>query len=199
MGTTLTDRLRGWKDFDTFHRLPPVRLPYWDYLDRRTASQTGSIAAVKRGAKNPSLAFMLPDVAVVPFVADVLTTPDEFAGIWLIEVFPMITARCTQPLQKMPAADLSFGVRLQRRTSAAAMHDPQAMLAANQKLVTRLLASRWQGLSALRSRSDARAMAATLWIDDLATVRRRQKTDLIRTTCSRRAREFSKLRALKSL
>ena len=52
----------------------------------------------------------------------------------------MITARCTQPLQKMPAADLSFGVRLQRRTSAAAMHDPQAMLAANQKLVTRLLA-----------------------------------------------------------
>ena len=121
-------------------QLPPVRLPYWDYLDRRTASQTGSIAAVKRGAKNPSLAFMLPDVAVVPFVADVLTTPEEFAGIWLIEVFPMITARCTQPLQKMPAADLSFGVRLQRRTSAAAMHDPQAMLAANQKLVTRLLA-----------------------------------------------------------
>jgi len=52
----------------------------------------------------------------------------------------MITARCTQPLQKMPAAVLSFGVRLHRRTSAAAMHDPQAMLAANQKLVTRLLA-----------------------------------------------------------
>ena len=47
---------------------------------------------------------------------------------------------CTQPLQKMPAAVLSFGVRLHRRTSAAAMHDPQAMLAANQKLVTRLLA-----------------------------------------------------------
>src|SRR6185369_1106852 len=44
------------------------------------------------------------------------------------------------PLQKMPAAVLSFGVRLHRRTSDAAMHAPKAMLAANQKLVTRLLA-----------------------------------------------------------
>src|SRR6478672_2472168 len=52
---------------------------------------------------------------------------------------------------------------------------------------------RWQGLSALRPRSDAGAMAATLWIDDLATGRRRQK-NTIRTTCSRRARGFSKLR-----
>jgi FAD/FMN-containing dehydrogenase len=41
----------------------------------------------------------------------------------------------------MPAAELSFGVRLQRRTSADNMHDPQAMLAANQTLVTRLLAA----------------------------------------------------------
>jgi cytokinin dehydrogenase len=120
---------------------PPVRLSYWDYLDRRTASQTSSIAAVKRGAKNPSLAFMLAATSVVPFVTHVLSTPEAFVGIWLVEVFPMITARFTQPLQKMPATELSFGVRLQRRTSAANGHDPQAMLAANDALVTRLLAT----------------------------------------------------------
>jgi hypothetical protein len=90
-------------------------------LDRRTASQTASIAAVKRGTKNPSLALMLPEASVVPFVTQVLATPEAFVGIWLIEVFPMITARFTQPLQKMPAGDLSFGVRLQRRTSALAL------------------------------------------------------------------------------
>jgi cytokinin dehydrogenase len=119
----------------------PVRLPYWGYLDRRTASQMTGIAAVKRGQKNPSLAFMLPEASITPFVTNVLTTPETFVGIWLIEVFPMLTARFTQPLFKMPAADLSFGVRLQRRTSAEQMHDPQAMLAANQTLLTQLLAA----------------------------------------------------------
>jgi cytokinin dehydrogenase len=119
----------------------PVRLSYWGYLDRRTASQVAGINAVKRGSKNPSLAFMLPEASVVPFVTHVLTIPEAFVGIWLIEVFPMITARFTQPLQKMPAADLSFGVRLHRRTSANDMHDAQAMLAANNTLVTRLLAA----------------------------------------------------------
>ena len=52
-----------------------VRLAYWGYLDRRTASQTAGIAAVKRGAKNPSLAFMLPEVSVAPFMTHVLSTP----------------------------------------------------------------------------------------------------------------------------
>jgi cytokinin dehydrogenase len=118
---------------------PPVRLGYWDYLDRRTASQRAGIAAVKRGAKNPSLAFMLPEASVVPFVTHVLATPEAFVGTWLAEVFPMITARFTQPLQKMPAAELSFGVRLHRRTSADTMHDAQAMLAANDALISRLL------------------------------------------------------------
>ncbi len=137
-----TDRSPPWMEgLQHISQAPPVRLPYWDYLDRRTASQTASIAAVKRGAKNPSLAFMLPAASVVPFVTHVLATPEAFAGIWLIEVFPMITARFAQPLQKMPAADVSVGVRLHRRTSADTMHDPQAMLAANQTLVTRLLAT----------------------------------------------------------
>ena len=53
----------------------------------------------------------------------------------------MITARFTQPLLKMPDAELSFGVRLHRRTSADNMHDPKAMLAANETLVKRLFAA----------------------------------------------------------
>ena len=119
----------------------PVRLSYWGYLDRRTVVQLASIAAVKSGTKNPSLAFMLPEASVVPFVTHVLANPEAFVGIWLIEVFPMITARFTQPLQKMPDAELTFGVRLHRRTSADNMHDPQAMLASNEALVAQLLAT----------------------------------------------------------
>jgi hypothetical protein len=166
------DRSPPWMDgLRHISQAPPVRLPYWEYLDRRTVSQTASIAAVKRGAKNPSLAFMLPETSVAPLVTHILATPEAFTGIWLIEVFPMITARCTQPLQKMPAADLSFGVRLQRRTSADTMHDPQAMLAGDAAA-----GHRRQGLSALRSRSVARAVAGALRAGDLATFRRRQET-----------------------
>jgi len=105
----------------------------------------------------------------------------------------MITARCTQPPQKMPAAVLSFGVRLHRRTSAAAMHDPQAMLAANQKLVTRLLALGGKVYP---------PYAPVLTQEHGGNIMDRRsgngspppKKDSIRTTCSRRARGFSKLR-----
>jgi hypothetical protein len=47
-------------------------------------SASGPIAAVKRGAKNPSLAFMLPSPSVASFVTHVLSTPEAFVGIWLI-------------------------------------------------------------------------------------------------------------------
>ena len=105
----------------------------------------------------------------------------------------MITARCTQPLQKMPAADLSFGVRLHRRTSAAAMHDPQAMLAANQKLVTRLLALGGKVYPpyapVLTQEQWRQHYGSTIWQRFAAAKKR-----FDRTTCSRRARGFSKLR-----
>jgi FAD/FMN-containing dehydrogenase len=115
-----------------------ARTPYWDYLDRRTASIAGGIA---RGNPNPSLALMLPEVAVLPFLTHVLSTPEAFAGIWRIEVFPMITSRFTQPLHRIPAGALVFTLRLQRRASAAGAPDHEAMLVANQTLVPRLYAA----------------------------------------------------------
>lgn len=120
---------------------PPTRLTYWDYLNRRTASQMATIAAAKRGAAaNPSLALMLPESATAEFATHILATPEAFNGIAIFEVFPMITARFSQPLQKMPAAAMSFGVRLQRRVPAANASDHEAMLAANQALLARMRA-----------------------------------------------------------
>jgi cytokinin dehydrogenase len=120
----------------------PTKLSYWDFLNRRTASQMAGIAAVKRGATaNPSLALMLPENATAEFVTHVLATAQAFNGIAIFEVFPMITARFSQPLQKMPGVPMSFGLRLHRRVPAANASDHQAMLTANQALLARMRAA----------------------------------------------------------
>ena len=168
-----TDRSPPWMEgLQHISQAPPVRLSYWDYLDRRTASQTASIAAVKRGAKNPSLAFMLPAASVVPFVTHVLATPEAFAGIWLIEVFPMITARSAAEnasggCERRGAAASQDVRRHHARPASHARRKPDAGDAPPGR--------RRQSLSALCSRSVAGAVATALRTGDLATVCRRQE------------------------
>jgi FAD/FMN-containing dehydrogenase len=116
-------------------------VPYADYLSRRTAGATANAEAVKRGTTNPSLVLTLPDNSVRPFLSHILSAPETFVGIWLLEVSPKITARHTQPLQKMPAGALSFELRMQRRASSATSPEHKAILAANQELLPRLLAA----------------------------------------------------------
>ena len=123
-----------------------ARMSYWDYLDRRTAS----VAAGKvNGKPSPSLALVLPGNSVPQFLAHVLSTPAASIGIWRIEVFPMKTARFTQPLHKMPAGKIVFTLRLQRRASADYAPDHKAMLEANQALLRAFARSRREGLSAV--------------------------------------------------
>jgi FAD/FMN-containing dehydrogenase len=114
---------------------------YGDYLNRRTAGVTASTEAVKRGTTNPSLVLTLPDGAVRPFLSHILSTPETFLGIWLLEVSPKITARHTQPLQKVPSGALSFELRMQRQASSAASPEHEAILVANQELLPLVLAS----------------------------------------------------------
>src|SRR6185295_18532081 len=69
--------------------------PYWDHLDRRTAS----VAAAKtKGTPNPSLAVVLPESSVRSFLAELLSNAKAASGIWRIEIVPMITARFKRPL-----------------------------------------------------------------------------------------------------
>jgi FAD/FMN-containing dehydrogenase len=133
------NRAPSWMDGLQFkERAPAARMSYWDYLDRRRAS----IAAAKASGKpNPSLALMLPDSSVPPFLTHVLSTPEAFIGIWRIEVLPMITARFAQPLHKIPKGKIAFTLRLQRRASAEQAPDHEAMLQANQALLPRLHAA----------------------------------------------------------
>jgi FAD/FMN-containing dehydrogenase len=119
---------------------PAAAVPYGDYLSRRTAGIMANIAAVKRGTTNPSLVLTLPDGSVRPFLAQVLSTPETFIGIWFLEVSPKVTARHKQPLQKMPEGALSFELRMQRRASSVDAPEHKAILAANQELLPRLLA-----------------------------------------------------------
>jgi FAD/FMN-containing dehydrogenase len=109
---------------------------YWEYLERRTASITASKA---KRAPNPSLALTLPERSVRSFLAKVLSDPEASAGIWRIEVLPMITARFKQPLHVIPAGTIAFTLRLQRRASAENAADHQTMLIANRMLVQRCI------------------------------------------------------------
>jgi cytokinin dehydrogenase len=110
--------------------------PYWDHLDRRTAS----VAATKtKGTPNPSLALVLPEQAVRSFLADLLSNAMAASGIWRIEIVPMITARFKQPLHVLPEGALAFTVRLQRRASAADAPDHETMLTMNDMLAHRCL------------------------------------------------------------
>jgi FAD/FMN-containing dehydrogenase len=113
--------------------------PLWDHLDRRTAS----VAATKAmGSPNPSLALVLPETAVGPFLASVLSDPDTSAGVWRIELLPMIANRFKQPLHVLPQGKIAFTVRLQRRASGENAPDHVKMLTANQRLVERCLKDR---------------------------------------------------------
>jgi FAD/FMN-containing dehydrogenase len=110
--------------------------PYWDHLDRRTAS----VAATRtRGTPNPSLALVLPEQAVRSFLAALLSDAKAVSGIWRVEIVPMMTARFKRPLHVMPQGEVAFTVRLQRRASADNAPDHQTMLAQNDLLVRRCL------------------------------------------------------------
>jgi hypothetical protein len=114
----------------------PAIWPYWDYLNRRT----DSIAATKaRGTPNPSLALVLTEGSVRQFLEAVLSDEKFAAGIWRIEVFPMLVERFTAPLHVLPAASLAFTVRLQRRASVRNAVDHKAMLSANRALAERCM------------------------------------------------------------
>ena len=113
-------------------------LPYWDYLDRRTAS----VAATKaKGIPNPSLALVLPERSVQSFLSSVLSDPEAAAGIWRIELLPMITVYFKQPLHVLPEGTLVFTVRLQRRASAENAPDHKAMVLVNRALAQRCIAA----------------------------------------------------------
>jgi FAD/FMN-containing dehydrogenase len=110
--------------------------PYWDHLDRRTAS----IAATKsKGTPNPSLALVLPERPVRSFLASLLSDAKAASGIWRVEMVPMITARFKRPLHMLPEGELAFTLRLQRRASADNAPDHETMLGQNDLLVRRCL------------------------------------------------------------
>jgi cytokinin dehydrogenase len=115
---------------------PPTTVQLWEYLDRRSASISAGKA---RKTPNPALVVTMPAASTKAFLDEVLASQELSAGIWFFEVSAKIPARHTQPLQKMPASDLAYELRMQRRASAIDAADHKAMLAANQLLVARVL------------------------------------------------------------
>ena len=71
----------------------------------------------------------------------VLSDTGAAQGIWRIEVLPLVTARFTQPLFKVPDGIFAFTLRFQRRRAIEDVAGGAAMLAANQELVRRAIAA----------------------------------------------------------
>jgi hypothetical protein len=120
---------------------PPATTPIWDYLDRRTVGATRALAAVKLGLVNSALTTTLPEPEVRNFITSVLQSPETSMGIWNFEVSPKRKSNHGQPLFKMPESELSYELRMQRRTTGPGSPDAKTMLAATQGLLPRILSS----------------------------------------------------------
>jgi cytokinin dehydrogenase len=120
---------------------PAPLMPYWNYLDRRRASVTASLAAVKRGVRNAALVATLPHHSAKEILTHILSTPETYIGIWTLEVSAKVPARYTRPLLRMPNADMAYELRVQRRSTGAGSPDPEALLGATNALLPRVLAA----------------------------------------------------------
>ena len=118
---------------------PPM--PYWNYLDRRRAGVTASLAAVKRGVRNAALVATLPHQSAKEILTHILSTPETYVGIWTLEVSAKVPARYMRPLLRMPDADMACELRVQRRSTGAGSPDPKTLLAATNALLPRVLAA----------------------------------------------------------
>jgi cytokinin dehydrogenase len=120
---------------------PAPPMPYWNYLDRRRAGVTASLAAVKRGVRNAALVATLPHNSAKEILTHILSTPETYIGIWTLEVSAKVPARYTRPLLRMPSADMAYELRVQRRSTGAGIPDPETLLAATNALLPRVLAA----------------------------------------------------------
>jgi cytokinin dehydrogenase len=141
---TLEDAIRqpAWLDGLRFksERATPA-IAHWNYLDRRTSRAAATLAAIKQGVRNAALAATLPESSVADIVNHALSTPETSIGIWNFEVSAKIPARYTRPLLKMPAGNLAYELRVQRRATGPGSPDLKTLLAATDALVTRVQAA----------------------------------------------------------
>ena len=136
------DHRPGWLNglrFASEQPAPPM--PYWNYLDRRRAGVTASLAAVKRGVRNAALVATLPHHSASEILTHVLSTPETYIGIWTVEVSAKVPARCMRPLLRMPDAEIACELRVQRRSTGAGSPDPKTLLTATNALLPRVLAA----------------------------------------------------------
>jgi FAD/FMN-containing dehydrogenase len=116
----------------------PASARFWDHIDRRTKRLWASRLEPR---PHPSLAMVLPEPAAAGLLADIMSSASDRAGIWRIEVFPMVRERFVAPLHRLPEGPLSFTVRLQREASAEGAPDHHAMLESNRRLAARMRAA----------------------------------------------------------
>lgn len=110
----------------------PARMSYLAWLRRRTRSV---VAALDQPQPNAPIVLMLPSADAGRALASLLSAGEASSGTWRIEVLPMVTARFTRPLFRLPDAPFAFSLRVQRRASARNAPDHLQMLRHNDALV----------------------------------------------------------------
>ena len=119
----------------------PVPLLYSDYLHRENARNAAVSAARK---KTPSrslfLTMFVPGSAAEEFVAHILATPAETAGVTRFSLYILPTSKFARPLFMLPQEDLALAIFLFRSVPVADERDYSEKVATIRALVARMRA-----------------------------------------------------------
>jgi cytokinin dehydrogenase len=98
----------------------PVSQSYADYLHRENARNAGLAAALK---KTPSrllyIAMFVPESVSEEFLARILATPSETAGVTRCSLYVLPTRKFSRPMFVLPEQDLALNIFLLRRVPMA--------------------------------------------------------------------------------
>lgn len=121
----------------------PVSVSYADYLQREAARNAALTAALKN---TPSrllyIAMFVPGSVSGEFLARILATPSDTAGMTRCSLYVLPTRKVTRPMFVLPEEDLAFTIFLLRRVPVAEESRYAEMVA-----VVRGLADRTHGAS----------------------------------------------------
>lgn len=117
-------------------------LPFGQYLNRNTK---GYLDSVNNGAilvPHPYVSFFLPERSAHEMLQFLNSDPELLLGAGTTAVFPLLTANFRQGLQRLPAGDLVFHIRLYRKPAVEGSPEHLRMLRLNEEIfVPRILAA----------------------------------------------------------
>jgi FAD/FMN-containing dehydrogenase len=116
----------------------PVRVSYGDYLHRNVARLAA--AAKAPPTRSASIAMFIPVSKAADFLAKILATPTEVAGMWSLAFLPLNARKFARPLFKLPTEDVALSLWLFRASPVNDTTVHAALMEANGRILERMRA-----------------------------------------------------------